>query len=310
MNRRVTKTNWLFLTRREMLERQTLFPDGGEVGRLTRKNWLGKLRKWVLENQLLYPSAPDVGLLTNINWLWKLRKDFMERDDLFPAGGLAGFLALIKRAQAILSETKRSHYDDGSDIPKNQLWAPQWAIDSFTTAIERDAMANKDFLEMHGDEVSQERFDEVVDISINSLREAINEFLSNRQRGTLSSTVPFFPPWEITYTQPSQVTMNRVFIPMGSFVGFGSHMLDIMNIPNVGVYKDDWTPTGNVKLLAMYTLSPPDTWLEVSLDEVFSPRPTNRLTMWEWDTDAVRITGSNSTGQPVQLRLVFSGTGG
>lgn len=289
----ITRSNWLELLKDDILARQTLYPDGGDVGLLHGANWLKKLRNDQLANQRLYPSADSghVGLLTKTNFLLIFREDIMERGTLWPEGGLSGLKSAINRAIDIMTNTEISI--DGTDIPTNKWWTTQSIRDVFNSTINTAQTVSGD------PTASDEDWDETL-ISLNA---AISLFNSLRQRGTLSTTGPV---WEITYSQPSQVTMNRIIIPLSSFTGYQPQMVADMNDTTHGVYDLSFVPTGRVKLSAKYVLSPADDWMEISLDDVVSQRPFNRLTRWEWETPNIRITGDNSTGQPISIKLVMS----
>lgn len=288
----ITKSNWLRLLREDILSRQTLYPDGGDVGLLTKTNWMVKLRDDILIRQTLYPASENAGLLHTTNWLRKLKREILTNQMLYPEAGIAGLERVIVKSQTLIDNTRVSA--DGTDIFKSDFWVTQNIYDAFQIAIDSAESI-----------LSSVTIDEDLRIkpAIQALNAATYVFKTTRKPGTAT---PPIPGWEMTYSQPSQVTMNRLIIPLSSFVGYDPSKLTDMNGPN-GVYDSSWNPTGNAKLFAKYTMLPEDDWAEVSLDDQFSHRPTNRLIVWEWETPNVRITGDNSTSQPISLRLVLGG---
>jgi len=289
----LTRTNWLKALREDILERQTLYPDGtGIVGRITNANWLKLLRNDQVKNQRLYPSADQghVGVITRANFLRRFLQDIEERGSLWPEGGLGGLTRAIQRATQLMTTTLIS--PDGADVLNTQWWTTQAIRDIFQLAINTaQAVVN-----------IPDQDDEIYSDAMVILNAAITVFTNARQRGSM---VPALPTWELTHSFPSQVTMNRVIIPLNLFTGFTPQHLIDMDTYGIGVYNPDYTPTGRVKLLVQYVLSPPDDWNEVAFDDTHPYRPLNRLIGWEWETPNIRITGDNSTGQPIALRLVM-----
>jgi hypothetical protein len=169
----LTRTNWLVTLRDNILERQTLYPDGGNVGRLTKTNWLIKLRDDILARQTLYPFSDDIGLLTATNWLRKLRHEILTNQSLYPIG-MAALDGAIKRAQSLLTSTVVSI--DGTDIPQNQFWTTQLVRDTFSNAIS----TAESVLSLATDDE-----DPAIDPAINSLNDAINTFNFERKPGLL-----------------------------------------------------------------------------------------------------------------------------
>ena len=290
----LTRTNWLVALRDEILKQGTLYPDGGDVGKLTKTNWLIKLRNDILARHSLYPSSEIDLSLTTTNWLRELRREILTSQTLFPESGQAGLSRIINRALELIDNTSVSV--DGSDVQSSEYWTTQAVRDTFSTSI---STAQSVLSVVSSDD------DPRIDPAITTLNSAIQTFNSKREKGTQT---PIQSGWELTYSQPSQGTMSRLIIPLSSFAGYTPDKLEDMN-SLTGVYDDSTPyplPTGNVRLFAKYVLSPPDDWHEVILDEIFSHRPYNRLITWEWDNVNVRITGDNSTGQPIQLRLTFT----
>lgn len=287
----LTRTNWLVTLRDDILARQTLYPDGGDVGSLTKTNWLVKLRNDILARQTLYPSSGYIGPIYKTNWLRKLRHEILTTQMLYPEAGMASLARTIAIAQKLLDDTQISI--DGTDISTKEFWVPQDAHDALQSAINT---ANAVLSAVTDDE------DPRIKPAIQELNNAANAFYAVRKRGSMIIAVG----WELTYSQPSQVTMQRVIIPLSSFEGYDPSKLADMNSP-IGVYDENWNATGNVKLFAKYTMLPEDSWFEVSLDDSYSHRPYNRLVMWEWETPNIRISGDNSTSQPISLRLVLGG---
>ena len=457
----ITRTNWLKLLKQDILARQTLYPDGGDVGRLTSTNWLKKLRDDILKNQRLYPGG-DTRKLTANNFLHFFREEVIERGSIWPEKGLAGLTRAINNAQSLLTQTQISvtgadiasnlfwatqsvhntlnsaitaaqsvanntaATDDqldnaittlnaaiatfrnvrqpgtaankaalntaisnaqstltgtpvstnGGDIPSNQFWVTQAvrdtlqgaitaaqsvrdnaiatqsevndavttlnaAITTFNSARQPGTAANKAALisaissatsALNGTPVSADGSDiaptafwvtqavhdtlqgaintaqGVVDNpaatqteannAVTTLNTAVSTFNAARQAGTQTVSGP---NWEITFTQPSQATMNMHPIPISNWTGFQPSMIDDLETFGTGVYNSDWTPTGRARLLAQYV---GQQWDEIPLDDARTSA-TNTLNVWQWDNPNIIINGSNATGQPIQLRFIL-----
>lgn len=136
-----TKTNWLKLLRKDILSRQSLYPDAGYVGKLTRTNWLIKLRDDIIERQTLSPGGPSVGLITKTNFLLLLKENMLTAfagtaSPIRPAGSLVNKTELINAinsAKTNLNSTLIS--SDGSDILEASPWITQETHDKLNGAI-------------------------------------------------------------------------------------------------------------------------------------------------------------------------------
>lgn len=170
----LNQTNWLVALRDDILERQTLYPDGEEVGVLTKTNWLVKLRNDILARQTLYPSSENIGLLHKANWLGKLRHAILTSKMLYPEFGVAGLGLVITRAQDLLGVTLVSI--DGTDVSSTEFWVIQSVYDTFEGAInDADLVLSS----VTDDE------DPLIQPAILALNSAIDTFNTARARGTM-----------------------------------------------------------------------------------------------------------------------------
>ena len=172
----LTKTNWLTSLRDNILERQTLYPNGGGVGKLTKQNWVAKLREDILTRQTLYPLSANIGPLTAANWLDELKYEILKNQSLYPEGNALTLMEAIAQAQSLLNSTEISV--DGADIDNTQFWTIQDVRDTFSNAISVAQSAS--FLAASND-------DSTIIPALNALTALTSAFNLERQLGTANS---------------------------------------------------------------------------------------------------------------------------
>ncbi|MBO0736550.1 MAG: hypothetical protein J2P48_08280 [Alphaproteobacteria bacterium] len=129
-------------------------------------------------------------------------------------------------------------------------------------------------------------------------------------RLTVVGTPTPTPPWEITYVFPNRVTFQNDAtgrIPLTSWTGWDPSFAQDINDqalylgPNAPATPADQV----VRMFAIFTAQPE---VEVDFDK-FGGRPggpaANTITQWGYDSgsNSFYIDGSNSTGNPIQLRI-------
>lgn len=119
------------------------------------------------------------------------------------------------------------------------------------------------------------------------------------------------PPWDVTATLPGNVvvidgTTGAGRFPLTSWIGWDPSFAQDVSDDALYLVTPPANPAAQVvRLFATFT--PPGTPVEVDFDGFGMGTPaTNKLTRWSFDSTppaSILVYGSNSTTQPIQLRL-------